>query len=136
MNLQKTVDDMMNLADAVHEGNMKASKAYSLLYQLEQAVKSVKKEIETSVLDELDKYGKNDLPVHDGFRVTQMSRSIWKYNDSILDNLSQQVKARQKAMQQAYAHYSKHGEDFVTADGEIIPLAEKSTTTYIKMEKV
>lgn len=136
MNIDQITEQLMNLSHRAIEGDIKPSKAYSLVYQLEQAVKSIKKEIEPSVMNELYTYSKNDMPSYDGLRVTRMSRSSWSYDDSILDTLKAQAKAREKAMQQAYAHRQKHNADFITEDGEIVPAAEKKVTEYIKMEKV
>jgi hypothetical protein len=136
MNINKIVDELIALSDRAIQGDIKASKAFSLIYQLEKACKDVKSEITESVLNELDSYSKNDLPVYDGFRIVPMSRSSWSYNDSVLDTLTTQVKSRQKAMQQAFAHAQKHGEPLITPDGEIIPPAEQKHTTYIKMETV
>ena len=135
-NIDNAIDDLMNMANEVHNGNMGASIAYATIYRLEKACASLKDEIKDSVLSELDKYSKNDYPVYDGFRVSLASRSSWKYSDPILDNIKEQAKAREKAMQTAYAHRHKHNEEFVTTDGEIIPPAEKITLTFPKMEYV
>lgn len=135
-NIDNAIDDLMNMANEVHNGNMKASIAYATIYRLEKACASLKDEIKDSVLSELDKYSKNDYPTYDGFRVSLASRSNWSYKDSILDTLKEQSKAREKAMQNAYAHYLKHNEELITPDGEIIPRAEKTISTYPKMEYV
>ena len=135
-NIEKAIDDLMELANEVHNGNTKASKAYATIYKIEKACASLKNEIKDSVITELDKYSKNDYPVYDGFRVVSASRSSWKYSDPILDNIKEQAKAREKAMQKAYAHRLKHNEEFVTTDGEIVPPAEKITLTFPKMEYV
>ena len=133
---EQIVDYVNQLFSKVDSGEMKAGAAYSELYQIEKAVQATRKEITDSVLSELDKYDKRDLPVYDGFRLTVASRAVWKYRDPQLDRLKQLAKEREKAMQSAAAFNLKHSELMVDENGEIIPPAEKSNTTYIKMEYV
>ena len=127
------INHLYQITEDAKEGVIDPIKAYIELYEIEKAVAELRKEISDLALDKRISIPDKDW-VQNGYKVSAVSTSRFSYPyDTDLERHKLAISNRQKAMKQAY-YASRKGQDFYDEYGEVVPPAESTTTTYIKLE--
>ena len=133
--VHEIVEKLLTLEYGVEKGQIKPIDAYAQVYQLEQAVKSLKETVKDRAFEELGEYAKGDEPVLYGYRPVIVYTTRYSYkHDPSWDRIQAELKQREQLMKEAAAYLQRHGTELVH-EGEIITPAEPKTTGTIKMEK-
>lgn len=129
------IDRLLEIEHHVENGNMKAHVAYAEIYELEQAIKSVKESIKDAAIDEVSTYGKGDEPVVKNYRMTIVGKTTYNYKSCpTWGRMKANLSAREALMKRSMAMHKAHGSPLVDENGEEIPIPEIKGSSYIKME--
>lgn len=132
---QKILDKYMGRVQAAEDGDEEAKGVYADLYVLVKSLEELQDQVKDQAIDELDKYQRDDVVERNGFEMKLVRRNYYSYkHDEAWQNLSESRKQRQKQMQKAFKMSEKGQQMTDMQTGEVIPPAEVSTSTYIKME--
>ena len=139
--MEKIIKEIEQIAIDSENGNIKPFQALIHLYTIEKsiqsAVKDAKQAITNKTIEELSMYTKGDEPLYMGFRPTVVTTTRFKCDhDDEYSRLKDLVKLRESAMKKSYARTAKNKDPLRDESGEIIPPAEPTSSTYIKMEMV
>lgn len=130
---QEILDQYMAKVEQAKAGEIGAKDVYADLYVLLKSLKELQNEVKDQAIDELERWGRDDTVERNGFTMQVQSRTNYSYkNDPVYVMMDEKRKARQKMMKKAA---SLNQELYDEATGEIIPPAEISFSTYIKMSK-
>lgn len=124
----------LELLEQYQEGNIKASKAYVQLRAIKSELDDVIKDVETGLVDEITRMGKEDLIV-DGFKISHMQgRTSLDYKASDVWN---EYKASLKEVEEKLKQATKLKVDIVDPEsGEVYePVPMRQGKGYIKMER-
>jgi hypothetical protein len=128
------IEQLSTLTHEAQQGLSDPLYVYTLLYNIEKVAGEYKRELFEQVESKVSAYGK-EQPEVNGYRLSISSRKNWKYSDPEIERLESLAKSRKQLCQKAYAMQSKGGV-FTDENGEIIPPAEFTETTFIKAEKI
>lgn len=132
---QDLLDTYMGRVQAVEDGREGAKDVYADLYVLIKSLKELQDQVNDQAIEELDRYQRDDTIERNGFEMKLVRRNYYSYkHDEVWQNLSESRRQRQKQMQKA-AKMSEKGQQMTDMQtGEVIPPAEVSASTYIKMQ--
>ena len=141
MIMEKIIKEIEQIAIDSENGNIKPFQALIHLYTIEKsiqsAVKDAKQVITDKTIEELSMYTKGDEPSYMGLRPTVVTTTRFKCDhDDEYSRLKDLVKLRESAMKKSYARTANNKDPLRDESGEIIPPAEPTSSTYIKMEIV
>lgn len=132
---QDLLDTYMGRVQAVEGGREGAKDVYADLYVLIKSLKELQDQVNDQAIEELDKYQRDDTIERNGFEMKLVRRNYYSYkHDEVWQNLSESRKQRQKQMQKAVKMSEKGQQMTDMQTGEVIPPAEVSASTYIKMQ--
>jgi|19_taG_2_1085344.scaffolds.fasta_scaffold01832_15 hypothetical protein len=126
--------DFLSIEERVDEGLMNPMEAYALLYSQSKLLSQVLNRIKDIAIDERQKYGEKEELVYHGFDVQLTGRSNYSYkHDEEWQGIETSKKERENLMKKALQMNEQNKQ--LVVHGEVIPPAESSYTTSLKMVK-
>jgi hypothetical protein len=127
------INHLYEITESAKEGLTDPIKAYIELYEIEKAVAELRKEISDLALDKRTSIPDKEW-IQNNYKVSVVNTSRYTYPyDVELEKYKMAIKNRQNAMKQAHIA-SRKGQDFYDEYGEVIPPAESTISTYLKLE--
>jgi hypothetical protein len=134
MNYQETLNEFMQAAEAVKDGNRKALDVYPQLHECMQGLKELQKELKPFLVEERELYDKKEQVIRRGYEITVQARTYYNYKkDARWQMLTEKRKNREALMKKAA---NSMEELFDEESGEVIPPAGQKASTYPKLTYV
>ena len=126
--------DFLDIEERVDEGFLNPMEAYALLYNQSKLLSQVMSRIKDMAIEERQKYGEKEELIYQGYDVQLSERSNYSYkHDEEWQGIEASKKERENLMKKALQMSEKNKQ--LVVHGEVIPPAESSYTTSLKMVK-
>ncbi|MEQ9091834.1 MAG: hypothetical protein RIE52_12130 [Balneola sp.] len=126
--------DFLSIEERVDEGFLNPMEAYSMLYNQKKLFDQVLNRVKEMAIEERQKYGEKEELVYQGYDVQLSGRTNYSYkHDEEWQGLEASKKERESLMKKSLSMNEQNKQ--LVVHGEVIPPAEASFTTSIKMVK-